>query len=230
MGNVFNAHIFKRSSRGEREEVRLKLFNPDGTPVELGGGGGLTWEGVYSAQEYATGSVVRHGTHLYIATEDFVPETLTLPPYPQYTGPVKVYEGPGTEIAVGSSVVNGNEWPQQIGPGVPIEAIFIRCLTGGTVDIVPSEFVGVGDGGFTLKFTMLRIDSPTTITGLSTWNGSSTNAGFALEGGKDYFLIAWDQHTPHSSYTGKVTLIENGACDVYAGPTPQSEAAWEMMV
>lgn len=38
---TFDAHIFRRRKRGEREEVRLKLFNSDGTPAELGGGGGL---------------------------------------------------------------------------------------------------------------------------------------------------------------------------------------------
>jgi hypothetical protein len=38
MGNMFNAHIFRRRSVGEREEVRLKLFNLDGTPFEGGGG------------------------------------------------------------------------------------------------------------------------------------------------------------------------------------------------
>lgn len=37
---LFNAHIFKRRSRGDREEVRIKLFNLDGTDAELGGGGG----------------------------------------------------------------------------------------------------------------------------------------------------------------------------------------------
>lgn len=43
MGNLLNAHIFGRSRRGDREEVRLKLFNPDGTPADFGGGGGLNW-------------------------------------------------------------------------------------------------------------------------------------------------------------------------------------------
>ena len=36
MGNVFKAHIFKQRQRGEREEVKLTLFNLDGSPMELG--------------------------------------------------------------------------------------------------------------------------------------------------------------------------------------------------
>lgn len=43
MGNLFNAHIFKRRSVGEREEVQLKVFDADGNPVDLsaaGSGGG----------------------------------------------------------------------------------------------------------------------------------------------------------------------------------------------
>lgn len=229
MGNMFTAYIFKRKNTGQREEVRMRLFNLDGTPVEIGGGG-LSWEGAYSAQEYSMGSVVRYGTHLYVAEENFVPDTLDLPAYPQYTGPVTIYGGPDTPVEVGAVVEDGNQWAQQIGPGIPVEAIFIRCLTGGTVDIVPSDFEGVGDGGFTLKFTMIRIDSPVAVTAVETWNGSSSHLGFALDGGTDYFLVAWDQHSPHSSFTGKVTLVENGACDVYTGPTPQTEDAWGLMV
>lgn len=43
MGNLFNAHIFKRRSVGAREEVQLKVFGQDGEPIDLsaiGGGGG----------------------------------------------------------------------------------------------------------------------------------------------------------------------------------------------
>lgn len=38
MGNLFNAHIFKHRQVGEREEVKLRLFNQDGSPADLGGG------------------------------------------------------------------------------------------------------------------------------------------------------------------------------------------------
>lgn len=41
MSNSFRAHIFKSRQVGEREEVRLKLFHTDGTPVEMGVGSGL---------------------------------------------------------------------------------------------------------------------------------------------------------------------------------------------
>ena len=42
--STYKAHIFKQRNVGEREEVGLKLFMPDGTPIDLsegGGGGGL---------------------------------------------------------------------------------------------------------------------------------------------------------------------------------------------
>ena len=38
MGNLFKAHIFKERTRGPREEVKLKLFNLDDSPIEIGGG------------------------------------------------------------------------------------------------------------------------------------------------------------------------------------------------
>jgi hypothetical protein len=37
MGNTFGAHIFKRRTRGEREEVTIKLFKMDGSPLNLSG-------------------------------------------------------------------------------------------------------------------------------------------------------------------------------------------------
>lgn len=40
MGNSFVAHIFGRSRRGDREEVKIQLFNDDGSPADLGAGGG----------------------------------------------------------------------------------------------------------------------------------------------------------------------------------------------
>ena len=40
MPNSFDAHIFKRRNVGEREEVRLKLFKLDGTPVDMEGSTG----------------------------------------------------------------------------------------------------------------------------------------------------------------------------------------------
>lgn len=38
--STYKAHIFKQRNVGEREEVKIKLFNSDGTPLLLGGGGG----------------------------------------------------------------------------------------------------------------------------------------------------------------------------------------------
>lgn len=41
MSNAFRAHIFKSRQVGEREEVKLRLFHTDGTPVDIGVGSGL---------------------------------------------------------------------------------------------------------------------------------------------------------------------------------------------
>lgn len=45
MVSTYKAHIFKRSQTGDREEVKLKVFAPDGSPINLGGGGseGVEW-------------------------------------------------------------------------------------------------------------------------------------------------------------------------------------------
>lgn len=37
--STYNAHIFKQRNVGEREEVKLKIFGPDGVPLDLGAGG-----------------------------------------------------------------------------------------------------------------------------------------------------------------------------------------------
>jgi len=39
MANTFDAHIFKQRNVGEREEVRVKIFGPDGNPLDLAAGG-----------------------------------------------------------------------------------------------------------------------------------------------------------------------------------------------
>lgn len=38
--STYKAHIFKQRQVGEREEVKLKIFGPDGQPLDLTGGGG----------------------------------------------------------------------------------------------------------------------------------------------------------------------------------------------
>jgi hypothetical protein len=40
MGTLFNAHLFRQRSVGEREEVKIKMFGPDGSPLDLAAGGG----------------------------------------------------------------------------------------------------------------------------------------------------------------------------------------------
>jgi hypothetical protein len=38
--STYKAHIFKQRNVGEREEVKLKIFGPDGEELDLSGGGG----------------------------------------------------------------------------------------------------------------------------------------------------------------------------------------------
>lgn len=40
--STYKAHIFKQRNVGAREEVKLKIFGPDGTPLDLGVGGGAS--------------------------------------------------------------------------------------------------------------------------------------------------------------------------------------------
>lgn len=86
MGNTFGAHIFKRRSVGAREEVTIKLFKADGSPLNLSGdtdpGGGETdtgaamvFKGTWDAtKDYKTNEVVLFnpggGVHSYIFTQD----------------------------------------------------------------------------------------------------------------------------------------------------------------
>lgn len=90
MGNTFGAHIFKRRQVGEREEVRIKLFKPDGTPLDLdappvdpdpGGGsapvGTMVFKGVWGpANDYDPYDVVLYnpgdGQHTYIVSQAIV--------------------------------------------------------------------------------------------------------------------------------------------------------------
>jgi len=77
MSNTYGAHIFKRASIGEREEVTIKLFKADGAPLYLGDApevpsGVMNWMGEYDLEAiYPPGSVVRGGgkTYIVIGTE-----------------------------------------------------------------------------------------------------------------------------------------------------------------
>lgn len=88
MGNQMQAHIFKRKKIGEREEVILKLFYPDGTPCDLeameGGGGGSSAGQLHYAGDwledvnYTAGAIVTwyngeaDAYGLYLTTDDVV--------------------------------------------------------------------------------------------------------------------------------------------------------------
>ena len=65
MGNTMHAHLFKRRQLGEREEVVIKLFYPDGTPCDMdsleGGAssGGLIYKGYWEeGTEYSPNDLV----------------------------------------------------------------------------------------------------------------------------------------------------------------------------
>jgi len=66
------AHIFKRRSVGEREEVTIKFFDEDNLPIKVGGGGVLdSWKGAYDADlDYKAGDLVRHENATYLAVRD----------------------------------------------------------------------------------------------------------------------------------------------------------------
>lgn len=77
MANTFGAHIFKRRQVGEREEITIKLFKPDGSPLNVGEAPDLSvavlaaWKGTYDdTQDYPAGSLVRLGSATYLALLD----------------------------------------------------------------------------------------------------------------------------------------------------------------
>lgn len=78
MGNTMHAHLFKRRQVGQREEVVIKLFYPDGTPCDMeafenGGGGasGWNWRGGWAADtDYKVGDVVVYQIWVYRAREN----------------------------------------------------------------------------------------------------------------------------------------------------------------
>lgn len=59
MSGLFNAHIIGRRKRGDREEVRLKLFNPDGSPFSGRGDTLLIGAGNPNAMGFS-GQMVAH--------------------------------------------------------------------------------------------------------------------------------------------------------------------------
>lgn len=70
MSNMFKAHIFKRRSVGERQEVSIRMFNLDDTPFE---GGSLlsVWKGDYDEDtEYKAGELVRYDDSTWLALSD----------------------------------------------------------------------------------------------------------------------------------------------------------------
>lgn len=74
MGNMFKAHIFKRRSVGEREEVDIRMFNLDGSPFDPGAGESpllAAWQGDFvDTVDYSAGDLVRKSGNTYLALED----------------------------------------------------------------------------------------------------------------------------------------------------------------
>ena len=84
MGNTMHAHLFKRRQVGEREEVTLKLYYPDGTPCNLetledGGGEShdldqvMRWQGGWTEFDgnHNYGDVVLYNGALWFALDTF---------------------------------------------------------------------------------------------------------------------------------------------------------------
>lgn len=74
---MFRAHIFKQRQVGDREEVKIQLFNSDGSPFgdveppNLSLAVREAWKGDYSdVVEYSEGSLVRHDGSTYLALAD----------------------------------------------------------------------------------------------------------------------------------------------------------------
>jgi hypothetical protein len=88
MGNLFKAHIFRDRKVGNREEVTLKLFNKDGTPLDLNGGseaptGAMIFRGNWiSAQPYDAGDVVLYNDGTGVKTYIFTSATGTVVDFP----------------------------------------------------------------------------------------------------------------------------------------------------
>jgi hypothetical protein len=87
MASTYRAHIFKQRQVGEREEVKIKFFNADGTSLELDGNssspsdggststGAMIWKGLWlPGHDFNANDVVQYdagdGLKTYIYTED----------------------------------------------------------------------------------------------------------------------------------------------------------------
>lgn len=80
--STYRAHIFKQRQVGEREEVKIKFFDADGSPLDLGGGapsesssGAMMFRGVWDPDnDYKANDVViwdpGDGRRLYIFRSD----------------------------------------------------------------------------------------------------------------------------------------------------------------
>jgi len=84
MGNTFKAHIFKRRSVGPREEVVIKLFDTDDSPLDIGGAPEPSGQAVLAAfkgdydpdADYEAGSLVRYEGGTWLAAVDAPSDSL----------------------------------------------------------------------------------------------------------------------------------------------------------
>jgi hypothetical protein len=111
--NVIHAHIFGRSHHGDREEVRMLLFNPDGTPfvpgsrsggASGGGSGGSDLSKLYMPDGVIAESVPRH------AADVSQQNIYQIPGYLQLAA-VAV---PAGETIRGLMLINGNQAVDQL--------------------------------------------------------------------------------------------------------------------
>ena len=136
MANVV-AHLFKRRSIGDREEVDLKLFQPDGSPITIGetAEGTMVWRGAWSPVEtYKRGEVVTNGGATFVFNEDVDPNAA-----PMFAGiPItKIKTGTWPQFTL---TVNANspkaEGISNVAGLVPFDAFTFRLGGSGYLDLV----------------------------------------------------------------------------------------------
>jgi hypothetical protein len=181
MGGVFSAHIFGRRRKGDREEVRMQLFNEDGSPFTGGGGGsGLNHKVTTVTHEEILG-LYTNGVQILEPTE-----------------PNLNYETPPTELPfpVSCEVLGVSGGGIEYGNQVEFQTL---ALSWGQLDVVIGRSLNSNDTptGTTLEMSFTPPYESRTIRSasfplLSSAIGSGDFAGASMN---DNGLYLWIQHT-----------------------------------
>ena len=175
--STYKAHIFKERNVGEREEVKLKIFGPDGSPLDLVGGGG---GGSPAAETVAYQGWVSKNT---VPGDD---QAFTLVPFGEQNDYVSGIDAPDgeefIEVPAGMYVAKINpNWNWPLAPSPPpdlpgvaiVQLIFTNSQTEGnivdfTMNSVYDGINGMGDsnfiwGGVTYKMGLAALSEPSEI-------------------------------------------------------------------